>query len=153
MSEPLRMEAHPDRLALALNLELSHGRPGASARVELHDRGTSRIALLTLRGWIDAVAVRRLERALDDLATHSISQLLLDCSPLRHIDYRHVPALVRALARFESRAGGFVVCGLSPYLRDLFRMAGCEPQLRCWPSAQELLGPEGPFEPTGERAS
>jgi anti-anti-sigma factor len=153
MRDTLRMDAPSDRLALALNLELSHGRPGASARVELHDRGAGRIALLTLRGWIDAVAVRRLERALDDLANHAVTQLLLDCSPLRHIDYRHVPALVQALTRFETRAGGFVVCGLSPYLRDLFRMAGCEPQLRCWPSAQELLGPSQSFEPSGERAS
>ncbi len=148
-----RTEAQPDRLAMALNLELSHGRPGASARVELHDRPAGRVGLITLRGWIDAVAVRRLGGALDDLAEQGISQLLIDCSPLRHIDYRFVPSLVASLTRFESRSGGFVVCGLSPYLRDLFRLAGCEHGLRCWPSAQELLGLPGGCESSGERAS
>ncbi|MBI1798629.1 MAG: STAS domain-containing protein [Candidatus Eisenbacteria bacterium] len=137
---------------MALNLELSHGRPGASARVEIHERPDGRIALLELHGWIEAVAVHRLGAALDDLASRGVTQLLLDCSHLRHIDYRHVPTLVASLGRFESRAGGTVVCGLSPYLRDLFRLAGCEPDLRCWPSADELLRPRD-FEPSGERAS
>ncbi len=136
---------------LAVNLELSHGHHGAAARLELHEREGQRIALLKLSGWIDTVALRRLKRALDDLAQRGASQLVLDCSQLRHIDYRLVPALVEALSRFESHAGGFVVCGLSHYLRDLFRLAGCEPRLRCWPSATDLLG--SALEPDRERAS
>ena len=127
-----------DRVALRLALELSPGRHGASARVELRSRPTGRIALLALRGSLDAPAVARLRRVLDDLAERGLEQLLLDCSQVRHIHYRAVPALAGALMRFESRAGGFVVCGLSSYLRDLFRLAGCE-GLRCWPSAAELL--------------
>jgi anti-anti-sigma factor len=136
-----RLETHDDRLALALNLELSDGRHGASARIELHERPAGRLALVALRGWIDRSAVQRLDRTLSDLAARGTDQLLLDCSQLRHIDYRLVPPLVDSLARFESHAGGFVVCGLSHYLRDLFRLAGCEPRLRCWPSAAELLLP------------
>jgi anti-anti-sigma factor len=147
-----RNAARTERATLALNLELSHGRPGASARVEFHDRAAGRVALFALYGWIDAVAARGLDRALDDIASRGVTQLLLDCSHVNHIDYRHVPELVAALARFEARAGGTVVCGLSPYLRDLFRMAGCEPELRCWPSAEELLRPTD-YEPSGERAS
>ncbi|MBI5709593.1 MAG: STAS domain-containing protein [Candidatus Eisenbacteria bacterium] len=135
-----RHDTHDERIVLALNLDLSRGRHGASARIEIRERPTGRIALLALRGWMDRVAVSRLDRTLDDLAARGVEQLLLDCSQLRHIDYRMVPALVESLARFESRAGGFVVCGLSHYLRDLFRLAGCEPRLRCWPSAAELLG-------------
>jgi hypothetical protein len=92
-----------------------------------------------------------LHEALDRLADHGPSRLLLDCSQLRHIDYRLVPQLVDGLSRFESRAGGFVVCGLSRYLRDLFRLAGCEPRVRCWPSASELL--DAALEPDCGRAS
>ena len=138
-------------MPLALNLELSHGLHGASARLEIRDRGTDRIAVLQLRGWMDRVATQRLGTALDDLAQRGASQLLLDCSQLRHVDYRVLPELVGALSRFESRAGGFVVCGLSHYLRDLFRLAGCESRLRCWPSAAELL--EAETEPYRESAS
>ena len=147
------------RLALALNLELSHGRHGASARVELQERpqapaGARRVARVTLRGWIDAVAERRLEQALDGLAARGVDQVLLDCAELRHIDYRLAPGLVSALERFEARAAGIVVCGLSRHLRDLFRLAGCEPRVRCWPSSADLFdAPARPAEPSGEPAS
>lgn len=133
----------PLRASVALNLDLAHGHHGASARLELHERADGRVALLTLRGWLDDVAVGRIEDTLADLAARGASQLLLDCSQLRHIDYRLVPALVAALDRFESHAGGFVLCGLSHYLRDLFRLAGCDRALRCWPSADELLESSG----------
>lgn len=136
---------------LALNLELSHGRHGATARVEWHRRGGEQVAVVRLSGWIDRVAAQRLTRVLDDVAERGARQLIVDCAALRHVDYRLVPALVDALSRFESHAGGFVVCGLSRYLRDVFRLAGCEPRLRCWPSAADLLA--GDVEPVRERAS
>jgi anti-anti-sigma factor len=145
--------ARDPRRAVALNLDLAHGRHGATARLELHERHGTRVALLTLRGWLDGVAVRRLEQALEDLAEYGASQLLLDCSQLRHMDYRVVPSLVVALERFESHAGSFILCGLSHYLRDLFRLAGCDRALRCGPSAGELLETAGIAESGRERAS
>lgn len=126
-------------VAMAVNLQFTRGRHGAAARIEMHDRPTGRVAVLALRGWVDVSAEQRIEQTLEDLAVRGASQLLVDCSQLRHIDYRLVPRLVSALVRFESRSGAFVLCGLSRYLRDLFRLAGCDSQLRCWPSAAELL--------------
>ncbi len=134
-------------------MQLSPGRHGASARIELRSRAAGRLALFSLRGSLDAGAVARLRRVLDDLAGRGLEQLLLDCSEVRHIDYRAVPALAGALAHFESRAGGFVVCGLSSYLRDLFRLAGCEARLRCWPSAADLLAAPAVCGPGRECAS
>jgi anti-anti-sigma factor len=159
------MAVHPGpqglRPSLALNLELSHGRPGASARVELHERPGeglrapgARIARVSLRGCIDEVAARRLGRALEDLALRNLDQVLLDCGQLRHIDFRRLPDLVATLSRLDARSGGVTLCGLSRYLRDLFRLAGCDGRLRCWSSADDLLetGPRAP-EPGRERAS
>src|SRR5207247_159881 len=81
-----------------------------------------------------------------------VSQVLLDCSHLDHIDYRLVPALVERLERFEARAG-VVVCGLSHYVRDLFRLAGCDARLRCWPTASDLLPQPASVEPGRASAS
>jgi anti-anti-sigma factor len=139
------------RASLAVNLELTHGAHGASARLEWHEQEGRRIALLKLNGWIDRAALLTLERTLENLAERGAGDLVLDCSGLRHIDYRLVPALVNALTRYESRAGGLAVCGLSVYLRDLFRLGGCEPRLRCWPAASDLLGTAG--DPGVESAS
>jgi anti-anti-sigma factor len=138
---------------LAVNLELSHGHPGAHARVELHERAAGRVALARLGGVLDIAAVARLSRAFEDLALRGVGQLLVDCADVLHIDYRAVPALAHALSRYECRAGGVVVCGLSHYLRDLFRLAGCETDLRCWPSAAELLDDTAAAEAARERAS
>jgi anti-sigma B factor antagonist len=138
---------------VALTLELSHGLHAATARVEFHDRPEGRVALLAVYGWLDAEAVSRLGRALEDLAVQGVGHVLLDCSQLEHVDYRVVPALVDRLARFETRVAGLVVCGLSHYLRDLFRLAGCDAQLRCWPSAADLLPVPTTFEPRRECAS
>jgi len=159
------MAVHPGfqavRPSLALNLDLSHGRPGASARVELYERpagdGTSagaRIARVSLRGCIDEVAAGRLERALEDLSLRDVDQVLLDCADLRHIDFRRLPALVEALSRLDARSGGVTLCGLSRYLRDLFRLAGCDGRLRCGSSADDLLETvPRMLEPGRERAS
>ena len=146
---------HPvPRAPVALQLELSPGRHGAAARFEWHERAGSLVALVRLKGRIGDSAATRLAMALDELAACGDSRLLLDCSELRHIDYRLVPQLVGALDRFESRAGAVGVCGLSRYLRDLFRLAGCDGRLRCWSSADDLLetGPRT-LEPGRERAS
>ena len=139
--------------SVTLNLELSHGRHGAAARIEIHERAAGRFALLALRGWLDGPAVSHLGRTLEDLALQGMDHVLLDCSRLNHIDYRMVPALVERLVRFESRIGSLVVCGLSHYLRDLFRLAGCDAQLRCWPSASDLLPLPQVLEPGRECAS
>jgi anti-anti-sigma factor len=138
-------------MALAVNLELSPGAHGAAARLEWHERAGRRVALLKLSGWIDGAALAGLERTLENLTERGGSDLVLDCSRLRHIDYRLVPGLVETLTRYESRAGGLAVCGLSVYLRDLFRLGGCEPRLSCWPSASELLESAG--DPDVESAS
>ena len=62
------MDGQADRVALALNVELNREHPGASARVEFHQRGRGRVALATLRGRLDATAVRALTAMLDELA-------------------------------------------------------------------------------------
>lgn len=155
-AQPAASGARP---ALALNLNLSHGEPGASARVELLERSgeagrLSRVARVTLRGCVDAVAARRLGRALDDLALRDVDHVLLDCAQVRHIDFRRVPALIETLVRLDGRTGGVVVCGLSRYLRDLFRLAGHDGRLRCGSSADDLLDAGFPApEPGRERAS
>ena len=103
-------------------------------------------AVLALRGWIDLSAEQAVERTLEDLAARGVAHLVVDCSQLRHIDYRMVPRLVAALGRFERRTGSYLLCGLSHYLRDLFRLAGCDAHLRAWGGGASALAQptEGP---------
>jgi anti-anti-sigma factor len=124
---------------IVMHESLSHGLHGTSARLEVHETSPDRTARLALRGWLDAIALSRLGQRFDDLARQGVRRLILDLAELHHVDYRLVPALTEALERFEARSGAVVVCGLSPYLRDIFRLSGCEPRLTCMPSAETLI--------------
>jgi len=149
---PTLLRAGPhgsDRVALAINLELSGGRHGASARVEVRDRAGRREALLAVRGWLDRAAMGRLIGTLIDLSERGVDRLLLDCSALGRIDSRTLPTLAEALARFQDRPGGYAMCGLSPHLRDLLRLEGYESRLRC--SVTETEAPVTPRRPGSGR--
>jgi anti-anti-sigma factor len=142
------------RTPVSVNLQFTRGRHGAAARIELHDRPSGRVALLELRGWIDLSAEQRLEQTLDELAARGVARLVVDCSPLRHVDYRMVPRLVGALARFETRSGSVLLSGLSRHLRDLFRLAGFDPHVGAWsPDGQALPAPGAADGVSGGRAS
>ena len=131
--------AGASRSAVTMHLQYTRGRHGAGARLEVLERPAGRVGLLALRGWVDLSAARGIERTLDDLAARGVSRLIVDGSQLLHIDYRLVPRLADALVSFERRAGSVGLCGLSRYLRDLFRMSGCDSRLTWWPSAAGLL--------------
>ncbi len=141
------------RTTLAMNLEFTRGRHGAAARLELFDGPDARTAVFALRGWIDAAAARRVEQTIDDLLGRDVRRLIVDGSRLQHVDYRQVPRIGAAFARFEARAGAVTFCGLSRYLLDLFRLSGCDGPLRdagAGPRAWEVAVGAAP---AGERAS
>jgi len=140
--------------SLSLHLQFTRGRHGAAARLDVLERPAGRVGLLSLRGWVDLSAQRGIERMLDEVATRQVSRLVVDCSQLLHIDYRLVPRLADALLHFESHVAPVGLCGLSRYLRDLFRIAGCDSRLAVWPTVADLL--EAPVGAPGrerERAS
>jgi anti-anti-sigma regulatory factor len=116
-----------NRLALAINLELSHGDHGAAARIEIFESSSGSSAVLALRGWIEHVAHGRLLETLEGLSARGVRHLVLDWSQVPHMDYRLVAPLIEALTRFESRSATCALRGLSQHLRDRFRLAGCDP--------------------------
>jgi anti-anti-sigma regulatory factor len=124
-------------VTLAINLELSPGRSGASARVELHLGEAGAAAVVRVRGRLEENALRRLAQTLEDLGARGVRQLLLDCSELRDISRETVSSLIGALARFESVTGPIDVCGLPPRLRDHFRSVEHWNGLHPWTSVGE----------------
>jgi len=108
----------------AIHLHLSHGRHGATARVEWRTEGTGTWAVLALDGWVEKVALKRLTGLLEQLADLGARRVLLDGTRLRYIDYALIPSLLRALSPFDAPHGNWMVYGLSPHMDDLFRLAG-----------------------------
>ncbi len=114
------------RVSCAVNLDLSRGWHSASARIEWLEGakgGRASEARLWLCGWLDRGALERLEATLGELSDRGVRRLELDCSRVRHVEFGAVRTLARALSRFAP--SGLSLRGLSPHLRDLFRLAGC----------------------------
>jgi len=114
------------RVSCAVNLDLSRGWHAASARIEWFEaaageRGAD--ARLQLNGWIDRGALDRLEPTLDELSRRGVRRLQLDCSRVRHVEFGSVRLLTSMV--FRCAPDGLRLRGLSPHLRDLFRLAGC----------------------------
>lgn len=131
-----------ERLVYAITLDLSHGPHGANARIE-HigaDGGDGDAARLTLFGWIDRLALDRLSGALAELADRGVRRLSLDCSRVRHIEFAALPVLLALLANVAREPGALRLTGLSPHLRDLFRIAGGLGDVPALPGGLSLTG-------------
>ena len=118
--------ASEPRMSCAVNLDLSHGRHPASARIEWCEAEAGMggaEATLALRGWIDRSALLGLESTLGELSRRGVRRLSLDCSGVRHVELGAVSPLARLLS--DSAPAGLRLFGISPHLRDLFRLAGC----------------------------
>lgn len=138
----MTMQHEPERLVYAITLDLSHGPHGAHARIERigAEDGDGDIARLTLFGWIDRLALDHLSGALEELASRGVRRLNLDCSRVRHIEFAALPVLLALLARVAREPGTLRLTGLSPHLRDLFRIAG---GLGDTPAFAAVLSPPG----------
>lgn len=135
------MAATPPRGRCAVTLDLSRGWHPASARIEWFESepgDRTAEASLALRGWIDRAALDGLEATLNQVSERGVRRLLLDCSGVRHVEFTAVPALTRMLFGFAT--SGLSLRGLSPHLRDLFRLAGCQELV---PSVLATAGPAG----------
>ena len=145
-----RFERDDSRVPLALNLELSHGRHGASARVEVCRLSGGGVARLALRGWIETIAMRRLAATLDDLASRgfdassstarssitSSSVLCRSCMPRSPIS--------------RERRAPYRMSGLSQHLAEQFAFAAVRAGIAGGPCARRA---RWPHEWNGERAS
>jgi anti-anti-sigma regulatory factor len=109
-----------------VNLDLSRGWHAASARIEWLEGGAGERAVdaqLSLSGWLDRGSLDLLEATLEELSDRGVRRLQLDCSRVRHVEFAAVRTLTGVLSRFAP--AGLSLRGLSPHLRDLFRLAGC----------------------------
>jgi anti-anti-sigma regulatory factor len=123
-----RPNAASGRSALAVHLELSHGRHGATASVAFHDTESGTLACVAVRGWIEAVAARRWIEVLEDLARRGVTHLEIEASGVRHADLARVGQVLGALDRLEARGVTWSIRGLSVHLRDRFLIAGWDPR-------------------------
>ena len=75
-------------------------------------------------GRLSEERCRRLAEMIEHLALHGWTRWVLDFTSVPHADFRGLERLHRTCRGLELAGGSVRWCGLSPYLRDIARVAG-----------------------------
>jgi anti-sigma B factor antagonist len=82
---------------------------------------------LEVNGMINLQGFFQIEEAILKIMKKNCFQVEVDMTAVKHMDHRGVDILVKRAERLRSYGGDLVLCGLSPYLINILRMAGaCE---------------------------
>ncbi len=73
-------------------------------------------------------------------------RLVLDLSRVTHLEYRGLPALVRAARALRAEGGDLRLAGGSQYVKTILRFGGIEGELRAFPTTAAAVASFAPRE-------
>jgi anti-sigma B factor antagonist len=104
-------------------------------RVQLQDE----IAVLHLRGEIDALAEDALEAAYQKTAKWHPAVVLLDLSGVAYINSTGIALIVSILARARKAGTRLLACGLSEHYQEIFRITRLSDFIQIFPDEATAL--------------
>jgi anti-anti-sigma factor len=91
-------------------------------RVQIISAGNNSMRL-EVNGMINLQGFFQIEEAILKIMKKSCFKVEIDMTEVKHMDHRGVDILVKRAERLRSYGGDLVLCGLSPYLVNILRMA------------------------------
>jgi anti-sigma B factor antagonist len=82
--------------------------------------------IVQVRGQVDLYTSPKMREALVGLTTRKAPAVLVDLSGVEYMDSSGVATLVEGLQLARTYGGHFMLAGLSPAIRDVFRFARLE---------------------------
>ncbi len=105
---------------------------------------SGRVVTMVLEGEICEREHRQVLEMLFRTASRGVCRVVLDLTEVSHFDYRGVRPLMARAELFRSAGGDLKLCGLSPYLKAIFRSAGAHDAFEYYDEPHEA---RGAFEP------
>jgi anti-sigma B factor antagonist len=99
--------------------------------------GRRRVITLSAEGELGARELIQIGEELYRLAHRGNYNVVLDFSEVTHLDYRGVRPLVSRTELFRQSGGDIKLCGLSPYLKAIFRAAGARDAFEDFATAEQ----------------
>jgi anti-anti-sigma regulatory factor len=90
-------------------------------------------------GRLSVRNVEALTGRLARLNTSGKSAIIIDFSRLKHADYRSLPSLSSALRGLSRSGCDVILCNMSDYILNIFRVAGCDQGLTIYDRKEEAL--------------
>jgi len=97
------------------------------------------VTLIEVQGEVDAHTSGDLDKALGDLLAQKQSRLVLDFSQVGYVSSAGLRALLRAQQKTRKLGGEVRLFGLSPFVRQVFELAGFDRLLRIAATRQEAV--------------
>lgn len=102
------------------------------------------VMTLVLEGELGEEELTAVGHELFRLMHRGRKRVVLDLTDVSHVDYRGIRALTARADLFRRSAGDIKLCGLSPYLKAVFRAGGAHQTFEFYETALQAQAAFGP---------
>jgi anti-anti-sigma factor len=101
--------------------------------------GHSPVATLFLEGELSRDGLAEVGETLFRLVHRGCRKVVVDLSDVGHLDYRGMKPLLQRAALLRAAGGDIKLCGASPYVAAILRVAGAWQELELYPTRASAL--------------
>ncbi|MBM4379042.1 MAG: STAS domain-containing protein [Deltaproteobacteria bacterium] len=101
--------------------------------------GEPPVATLFLEGELSREGLSGVGETLFRLVNRGCRKVVVDLSEVGHLDYRGVKPLVQRATLLRAAGGDIKLCGASPYVAAILRVAGAWQELELYPTRASAL--------------
>ena len=114
------------RVSTETTMEIQH---------EKHDS----VTLLRLMGRLDAVSAPETEQTFRDVVSDGATAVLIDLSEVEYMSSGGVRALIMLSRGLQTRQGTLKLCGLNPFVKQVFEISNLHMVFDIYPSPEDGL--------------
>lgn len=92
--------------------------------MQISERESNGIKIVALDGRFDAQTAGSVDEALIGLLSAGTTKLLIDLSAVEYVSSAGLRVLLSTAKKLAGKGGKLVLCGLKPYVYEVFEVAG-----------------------------
>jgi anti-anti-sigma factor len=115
----------------------AEGHNRSTLKLRVHEAGAR--AAIAVEGRLSVRNVEALTGRLARLYMSGKSAIIIDFSRLKHADYRSLPSLSSAIHSLSQFGCEAILCNISDYVLNIFRVAGCDEGIAIYDKREEAI--------------
>jgi len=108
--------------------------------MQISERQEGGITVLSLEGRLDAQSAGGVEETFKKKMEEGASKLLVDLSGVEYVSSAGLRVLLATSKKLNAQGGKLVLCGLKPYVQEVFEVAGFTSIFEILPDVDAALG-------------
>ncbi|MDZ4860263.1 MAG: STAS domain-containing protein [Candidatus Hydrogenedentes bacterium] len=107
--------------------------------MEINHEIINGIQVITMRGRFDAPAAPDAERLFKELLQHGMTRVILDLTGVEYISSGGLRVIIMLTKALEKIQGDLKLCGLSPFVSEVFKITNLARRYDICPTRDEAL--------------